>query len=149
MSAGFVHRSSYMTLSTDRCLSTVTTSELCFCLSLRDSDSCFNIDKASIKSLWGNYPEYPNLYLQLNDKEQLRLERFYWILYCLPTWKGCLTPLSTLNTRSLPRRHPVLILKIRWLFPFSSLPKNSYTIKEDGDTSAIYSLQGKLHSKAS
>lgn len=47
MSRGFVHRSNYMTLSTDRCL------RLCFCLYLRDSDSFVNIDKASIKNFLG------------------------------------------------------------------------------------------------
>lgn len=78
-----------------------------FCLSIGGSDSFVNIDTASIKTLSGNYLEYFKLYMQLSDKRQVHPVRCYWILYSVPTWKGCLTSLSSVYSKTLACHCPV------------------------------------------
>lgn len=56
---------------------------------------------ASTRSnLWGDYPGYPNLDLQLNDKHQGHSEMVLNLV--LASWRGCLSSPPSVDTRSLP-----------------------------------------------
>lgn len=153
MSADFVHLSSYMTSSSDKCLRTMTSSEFCFCLFQRGSDSFVNIEKASVKTLQGNYSEYPNWMTFIFTSE--------WKIAGISS-EIVLNFVLLAHLERLP--HPSFLCQYQVpdpstshpnsegtsFFPsFSRIPNYMYKSKEDGDTSAIYTPQGKLRSKAS